>query len=351
MNRNGCEITHPTEGLKTFSETKQTTANSMGLIFSFLSNSLPTSLWKGNFLYLPLPLAKAHRDFLTRNSWFSEYNPASAGGVGGDAPEEAREHVINRFLNSAARMQYVCCDPLDEQPEVRQMVLDQLADGHIYLLDIAAGNGAGTLAILSMIADLRENDSLPTFPVNLNITGVDYSPEALNYYAELLAEIDPWLKSKGIVVDLTLSVCDLTISGDFSEALEIFIDDAKASKVKRFLCVISALSGAKKEGLNAMHDSLKIAAAGLSSKKRNTSWLWVEPHVGKSWITKAIDSVRLTLQKVAHKFFPKGDSYDIHVSPDVPLLEEPMKRSFKWHDPHLEKVASSHVFVMAFKNE
>lgn len=323
----------------------------MGFIFSFFGNSLPASLWKENLLYLPLPLAKAHRDFLTRNSWLSEYNPTAAGGVGGDAPKDAREHVINRFLNSAVRMQYVCTDPLDEQPEVRQMVLDQLTDGYIYLLDIAAGNGAGTLSILSMIAELRACKSLPTLPVNIKITGVDYSPDALNYYAELLAEINPWLNSKGIVVDLTLSVCDLKISGDFSEVLENFIDDAKSKNINRFLCVISALSGAKKEGLNEMHDSLKIAAASLSSKKRNTSWLWVEPHVGKSWITKAIDSVRLTLQKVAHKFFPKGDSYDIHTSTDVPLLDQPMKRSFKWYDPYLEKEAVSNVFVMAFKND
>lgn len=319
--------------------------------FSFLANSLPASLWQERSLNLPLPLATAHRNFLTKNGWFSDYNPASAGGAGGRAPEEAREHVTNRFLNSAARMLYVCCDPLDEQPEVRQMVLDQLADGHIYLLDIAAGNGAGTLAILSMIADLRESDSLPTLPVNLNITGVDYSPDALNYYAELLAEIKPWLESKGIVVDLMLSVCDLTISGDFSEALEAFIGDAKSSNVKRFLCVISAISGTKKEGLNAMLDSLKIAAAGLSSKKRNTSLLWVEPYVGKNWITKSIDSVRLTLQKVAHKLISKGDSYDIQASPEVQLLEESMKRSFKWHDPHLKKMAESHVFVRTFRND
>lgn len=303
-------------------------------------------------MQLPAPLATAHREFLIKKSWLSIYDPVSSGGVGGDAPQQAQEHVINRFLNSAARMQYVCCDPKDEQPEVRQMLFDQLGDGRVYILDIAAGNGAGTLSILSLISELREKETVPTFPLNVHITGVDYSPDALSFYAELLGDITPWLESKGIVVDLDLCVCDLTIAGDFSEVLEGFIDGAKCKGGKRFVCVISALSGAKKEGVSAMHDSIKIAAASLSSKKRNTSWLWVEPHVGKNWITKAIDSIRLTLQKVAHKLLPKSDgSYDIHTDSGVPLLDNPITRRFKWRDPYLLKEVPSNVFVMAFKNE
>ena len=148
---------------------------------------------------------------------------------------------------------------------------------------------------------------------------------------------------------MNLSVCDLTISGDFSEVTESFFEDAKKQNVKRFLCVISALSGAGKDGLEQMHDSLKIAAAGLSHKKRSSSWLWVEPHVGKAWPTKFADTVRLVLKKVPFKFFKKGESYEIQT--DVPLLTNPDTRTFDWHDPHKATTAKSRVFVMAFKSE
>jgi hypothetical protein len=316
---------------------------------SFAGKDLPISVWNSKVLYLPEPLTAAHRDFLNDNGWMSAYQPNLGGGTGGQSAKEAQDHVINRFLNSAARMQFVCADPGDEQPEVREMVLDQLGDGHIYLLDLAAGNGAGTLAMLSLLCELRAQNAVPKLPLNVSIVGVDYSPDALNYYAELLDKIQPWLETSGINISLSLAVCDLTVSGDFSEVLESFFDDAKKHNVKRFLCVISALSGAGKEGMEQMHDSLKIAAAGLSHKRRSSSWLWVEPHVGKSWPTKFADSLRLILNKVPFSFFKKGESYDIKT--DVPLLNNPDTRTFDWHDPHKAKTTKSHVFVMAFRSE
>ncbi|MCO7557409.1 hypothetical protein [Metapseudomonas otitidis] len=315
---------------------------------SFFGNDLPHSIWKSEVLYLPAPLSTAHKNFLKKQGWLADYNPSGAGGKGGETSEEAQEHVVNRFLNSAARMQYVCADPSDEQPEVRDMVLDQLGDGQIYLLDLAAGNGAGVLAMLSLLCELRLHGKLPKLPLNVTIFAIDYSPDALNYYAELLGEITPWLAESGISATLNLQVCDLTVSGDFSEAFELFLDCSKRDRVRRFFCVISAITGAKREGVELMHNSLTIAAAGLSHKERNSSWLWVEPHVGKSWPSKLADSVRLTLRKVVHKLRSKGDSYEIETT--APLLDTPKTRNFEWSDPHNGRTAKSHVFVMAFKS-
>lgn len=316
---------------------------------SFTGKDLPTSVWNSKVLYLPSPLAAAHKDFLHHNGWWSNYQPDLGGGTGGQTTKEAQDHVINRFLNSAARMQFVCADPGDDQPEVREMVLDQLGDGHIYLMDLAAGNGAGTLAMLSLLCELRSQKSIPKLPLNVSIVGVDYSVDALNFYADLLGRITPWFETHGINISLSLAHCDLMVSGEFSEIFESFIDDAKNKGVKRFLCVISALSGVGKEGLEKMHDSLKIAAAGLSHKQRSSSWLWVEPYVAKSWLTKFGDSVQLILKRIKHKFFKKGESYDIQT--DVPLLTNLGSRNFDWHDPHKEKTANSHVCVMAFRSE
>jgi hypothetical protein len=310
---------------------------------------LPTSLWNSSTLHLPSHLAIAHKEFLEEHGWWASYDPTASGGIGGISTAEAQEHVTNRFLNSAARMQFVCSDPNDEDILVREMVLDQLADGQIYLLDLAAGNGSGTLALLSLICELRAHECIPKLPLNVSISGVDYSVDALGYYADLLGRLDPWLVSNGININLTLHNCDLSISGDFSEVLESFFKDADRGEIKRFLCVVSALSGAKKDGIAHLLDSLKLAAAALSHRKRNSSWLWVEPHVGKTWLTKAIDTVKLTLQKVAHVFSSKGESFEIVTS--ATTLEEKPKRSFKWIDPHKGTSTMSHVFVAGFKNE
>ncbi len=298
---------------------------------------------------MPEPLVDAHRDYLMENGWLGKYDPAgSAGTIGGASAEEACDHVVNRFLNSAARMQYVCSDPKDEQADVRDAVLDQLAEGRIHVIDLAAGNGAGTISMLSLICELRRAGSIPTLPLNVSISAIDFSPAALNHFAAILHKLSPWLASAGIVIELNLFNCDLTILGDFSETLDGIFEHARGRDVRRFLCVISAISGAKKEGVEPMIDSLKLAAAGLSHSKRSSTWLWVEPHVGKSWFTALADSIQLTLKKIKHRFSPKGDSFSL--TTDNPMLKDPEARSFHWSDPHMGMSALSHVIVLAFKN-
>lgn len=318
------------------------------LLGAFSGGHLPPSLWRADVLHLPTALTEAHREYLIENGWLCKYNPGGSGAIGGASEDDACEHVVNRFLNSAARMQFVCSDPKDEQVAIRDAVLDQLAEGRIHVIDLAAGNGAGTLGMLSLVCELRSTGLIPKLPVNVCISAVDYSPAALNHFAAMLDKLSPWLAGAGIRVELSLYFCDLTVLGEFSEMLEEFFTDAKTRGGNRFLCVISALSGAKKEGIEPMVDSLKHAAAGLSHSKRASSWLWVEPHVGKSWFTKVADVVRLTLSKVRHKFLPKGESFSL--TTDVPMLDDPIMRAFNWSDPHNGKSALSRVIVLAFRN-
>ena len=316
---------------------------------AFSGNLLSSALWHEGVLHLPSPLANAHREYLNENGWLGKYDPAGSGGaIGGASEEEACDHVVNRFLNSAARMQYVCSDPKDEQADVRDAVLDQLAEGRIHILDLAAGNGAGTISMLSLICELRRAGSIPQLPLNVSLSAVDFSPAALNHFAALLHKLSPWLAGAGLNVELNLCHCDLTVLGDFSETVDGFFTDARARGVSRFLCVISAISGAKKDGVEPMIDSLKHAAAGLSHSKRSSSWLWVEPHIGKPWFTKLADAIQLTLKKIKHKFWSKGDSFSL--TTDVPMLKEPATRSFHWKDPHNGKSALSRVVVLAFRN-
>lgn len=145
------------------------------------------------------------------NGWWSNYSPGVSGAIGGASEEEAREHVVNRFLNSAARMQFVCSDPNDEQAEIRDAVLDQLAEGRLHVIDLAAGSGAGTLAMLSLICELRRTGLIPQLPVNVCVFAVDYSPAALNHFAALLDKLSPWLAGAGIGVELSLCPCDLMV--------------------------------------------------------------------------------------------------------------------------------------------
>ena len=307
---------------------------------------LPKTLWNDETLHLPTQLSNSHMGFLIKKGWQANYQPSSAGGIGGSSHAEAQDHVTNRFLNSAARMQFVCTDPRKEHQEVREMVLEQMASGQIFLLDVASGNGAGTLAILTLISELRQHQIIPKLPLNINIWGLDISPDALNFYTELLDEVSPWLQSCGITAKLDLHVCNLKISGEIDEILDGFFSEAKAHQSRRFLCIISALSGVKKEGLEAMMDSLKLIAARLSHKSRFSSWLWVEPKVEKTWLGGFADAIGQTLQQFVQFLKPKALTSDISGA----SITKQAARSFQWIDPHNAHLTKSCVAVMQFKN-
>lgn len=274
---------------------------------------------------------------------------STSGAVGGASKEEAEKHFITRFLNSAARAQYVCADPMNSQTDIRDMILDQLASGRIFILDLAAGNGAGTLAILSLICELRDKGCIPKLPLNVHIFGVDYSPDALSLYQTMQSEVDAWLVGVGITVSLESWPCDLKVVGDFSEILDGFFDDAKTHNVNRFLCVLSAISGLGKDGLEEIHKSLEAAAIRLSHKGRESSWLWIEPSGANNWLAKFLNSIKLALQKVPYIFSKKKESYEIKSS--APLFPDPEVRQFNWQDPYQPKILKSKVMVVGFKND
>lgn len=314
---------------------------------SFFGKNLPESLWKSSTLNLPSRLIEAHRGYLKLKNWTSEYSPKNSGDMGGKGADEAKGHFVNRFLNSAARMQYICADPDDLNVEVRNMVLDQLADGELFILDLAAGHGAGTLSMLALVSELRTNDLIPKLPVNVYITAVDYSADSLVIYSEMIAALSPWLETQGMSVTLNLTVCDLCLLAEFNEAMESFFNDAATKGVKRFFCVISALSGVGKEGVEPMLDSLKLAAAKLGHSSRASSLLWVDTKGEKSWLAAVCQSMIFTMKKKLFKFTYKQESFQ--VSSDGVTLNEPVKRKFQWLDPYLSENTNSWVCVMALR--
>lgn len=322
----------------------------MNKLIQEILSLIPVTLWRDDLLHLTPNLIEAHRSFLTEKDLLSQYDPKNQGGKGGATVEEATTHVINRFLNSAARVQYVCTDPKNEDPTVRRLVLDQLAEGRVYILDIAAGNGAGTLSILALLCELRSNLLVPKLPVNVTILAIDCSPTSLNYYAELLHEITPWLQRHGIEVSLELHTCDIQVAAEYLEIIDDIFDKASANKVNRFFCVLSAISGAGKEELEKMHASFQTTAAKLANKNINGAWLWVEPYIGKNWATKFFNSILLTFKKIPYFFNKKGESYEI-IPDSIKLMDELNKRDFSWFDPYLEKSTHSHAVVLLLHKE
>ncbi len=85
----------------------------------------------------------------------------------------------------------------------------------IHLLDIGCGGGAASVALLMIISNYQKHRialGLPTYPVKLNILGIDPNPHALVVYNQFLNEIGKVLNPLLISVDFKI------INGKLSES-------------------------------------------------------------------------------------------------------------------------------------
>jgi hypothetical protein len=105
----------------------------MGALHSVYGADLPKSLWNGDVLHLPQPLLDEYSAKLDDKGWLANHHAGkeAACPVGGASNEESERHFTYRFLSSAARMAFICADPKDGQPDIRDAVLDQLAEAKV----------------------------------------------------------------------------------------------------------------------------------------------------------------------------------------------------------------------------
>ena len=315
---------------------------------SIESEDLPPSLWDGGILYLPAHLAAAHKSRLVAMSMLDAYlaEPDKPHAVGGDSAEAATEHFVWRFLNSAARAEYVCADPVGVNRPAKNLLLEQLTDGAVQVLDIAAGHGAGTLAILSFIGAMREESKLPKLPLNVSIRALDFSAEALVHYQEVAASLGTWLAEQGINLSVEASHVDMRMQGEVSQALDTYFDDARASGCKRFLCVLSAISGVGPQAMSEMQASFQEIASRIGNQPGG-SWVWIEPPVSGKWLQTFITGIFYTLKKIKNKLMLIGGTFDLSApTSPFPGFSSPAS-TFKWRDPHTLSDLLSHVRVLS----
>lgn len=313
---------------------------------SLLSLALPKSVCENGVIKIPAVLSEKYREKLVTAGWLIDHQDGTgaSGATGGATPEEVKQHFVHRFLGSASRMCFVCADPKEEQPEIRDAILEQLADGQVFLVDLAAGHGAGTLAVLAFISELRATMSIPKLPLNIHIFALDYSAAALQLFHEMLSQIDDALQANALTVKLTSYPCDLRISGDVDEVLEMMFEDAKAQNTNRFFCCISAVWGVSKEDFEQITASIRHAAARFGNSKRNSIGLWIEPST-KSWHFNIAATVALTFRKIMFSIVKKKDALEIKASATLPV---PWQRTFAWQHPINGKEVAGHAQVMSF---
>jgi hypothetical protein len=266
--------------------------------------------------------ASTHRTLCETLGIFKEYDQVQKAGchIGGIGNKESQDHFLARFLNSAARTQL----PLVSQDEplvpISDQIVAQLLSGEIYVVDIAAGNGAGVISMLNTLAKQRVENILPKDLLDVHIHAIDFSVMSLSYYAQQLELLR--VDYAGVGIEVFFYSHHVDITDDL--VLEKSISSIKNSinSDPRFLLVCSAISGvSKKVFKESFSSSYKFIAK--SFRGANSSFLWVEPlHKGR-WVKDEAQAINLDLDEGNVDERPKE------------MCEACMK--FYWIDPHLEE--------------
>jgi len=265
---------------------------------------------KENAMAILNSTANCHKQYCCELGLFQNYEDAVKrnGVIGGKSEAESTQHLLGRFLNSAARTQLAAYQPDTSLEQIQQELLSSLSEGKVFLIDIAAGHGAGTLSIINSICELRKEEVLPTDRLAIEIHAIDFNPESLKSYVDLVKSLSGHFNAHGISANILTHNIDLT---KLDDSLKQEIEKIKRSigKDPRYLLACSAISGVTK---TIFQRDFKESYAYIirEFKEKNSIFFWTEPATKKNWMNKEWEELSVEHESRSLRFY--------------------------WRDPHLE---------------
>jgi hypothetical protein len=237
---------------------------------------IPKSVWKDNKLYQPETLTTVYREKLEAMDILQQAidfdGKQSKGAIGGQDESETIKHFIERFLASAARVQFVVLDPHKALKDISNDVKATFGSGNIALLDIPCGTGAGILSLLCNIREMRAHKHLPCLPLHVSITAGDYSETALQIYADLLLRIKPYLEEANIFIDYLTHNWNAESLQSTDKIMNCFL----MQESEEYYVFISAFSGEAANNFADYQQAISYVQARVSNL--NSCILHIEPN-------------------------------------------------------------------------
>ncbi len=236
----------------------------------------PTELYSDGLVLVPPHLGAAYEAELTARGLLDKAKAKSPSDViGGASKDESELHFTFRFSASAVRGENSILDPVDQLGEIPSDLLATFQDGKISCLDVAAGTGGGTLGLLLCVQRLRELGIVASAPLEVRILAGDISEFALDIYRSLLDRLRPALESVGIRVQATFQVWDIKAAAQVAGIVDQWF--GLQPDAEEHLVLVSAITGAGKELLDASRRTFQHIGERLAQRK--STILWIEPNM------------------------------------------------------------------------
>ena len=237
---------------------------------------LPSTLYRDGVIHVPEHLAIAYEKVLRDHGYYDEALKQPPSGdkiIGGEDHESTLMHFAHRFLVSASRVQCVVLDPRQKLNDISLDLRISLSSGNVSLLDAPSGSGASLLALLSVLAELRNSGYAPLLPINITACCGDISKTAHEIQSSLLKIIHPWLLSQGISLKLKQSIWDASREDNSAALVDTWFKYSQPTS--EHLVLVAAFSGAGASNFEYYENSFRHFAARLHDKF--ATMLWIEP--------------------------------------------------------------------------
>jgi len=287
-----------------------------------------STLWSGAHLSMTPDLANAYLRRLGSLGLLGVAADQSQaqGAPGGVDDDSTDKHLALRFTNSVGRNLCAVLDPHSSLHDVSNSILSPLLGDKVLLVDAPCGAGAGGLALLDCIRELRAKGVLVSLPLSVHIVAGDISSRAREHYRQLFDEMTDGLR--GVQVYAELSEFEWDVSDVAATA--VFVDRTVEEAVKqgRILIIASNFSHAMVD--EDLSDSFKQFLSQIAGRLAPwpTNICWIEPTSNKArkffknlvtWVAKHlglmkeghIDKLECAYKMwdpVTHKAFESGIS-------------------------------------------
>ena len=260
-------------------------------------NQIPVSLWdvKEETLKLPGELISSWVQLLdSENLREMALNDSVSNSTGGQDKCETDTHLANKYTGSCARTILSIIDPLDKAKLASDTYISIFSGGDVFLLDIPAGAGSGSVSILSTLYELRSKNILPRYPLNLKILAGEISPSARDYFSRQIEGLKPLLATQAIIVEHEITDWDaVNLQNNLDLVFKMY---EKGKGIPCKLILITNFSGFL--GSEQNWDSAKNSFESIFhvNKDDNSHVIWIEPQISKA---------RKIVGKIAKWFFTK----------------------------------------------
>ena len=224
----------------------------------------------------PDTLAKGYQQVLTARNWL----PAAmaqrvGGGTGGGSADATRQHFVENFSGSCARVQLAALDPHEMLGQASDRIVSAFAGGRVGLLDIPCGAGAAAFSLLSVIALLRSENRLPRQPLEVFLLGGDYSETARLLAGEMGAALRPFLEEQGITLHPRFSAWDACDAQSTTELLHGWMEHAR--DCRHYFVVAANCSGFLQTDGKFKEAQPNLEQVFRWARARRSDVAWIEP--------------------------------------------------------------------------